>query len=114
MVFLETLRYHRHMSWRTEADDEFLASHRSGVMRWLRRHFKIFAPAGEAFSWADTGPYAGAPRNPRLRADENDKGYSTVRYATSPDTSWQADSWQSPSWMPSARAARARARRNVV
>ena len=26
----------------------FLASHRSGVMRWLRRHFKVFAPAGEA------------------------------------------------------------------
>jgi hypothetical protein len=70
------------MSWRTEADDDWLPSHRSNVMRWLRRRFRGIAPVGDAFSWADTGPYAGAPRNPRLRADEGAKKYSTVRYAT--------------------------------
>lgn len=82
MVYLETRRYHRRMSWRAEADDEFLASHRSGVMRWLRRHLPGASSVGEAMSWADTGPYAGAPRDPRLAPDEGVKNYSAVRYTT--------------------------------
>jgi hypothetical protein len=67
--------------WRGEADDEWVAGHRSNLMAWLRRRFGALRGVGEAVSDAETGPYAGAPRNPRLRL-EDDPGYATVRYAT--------------------------------
>ena len=41
------------------------------LLRWL----------ANAVSHADTGPYAGAPRNPSLRVGEEDT-YSAVRYST--------------------------------
>lgn len=68
-------------AWRTEADDEWLATHRSDHMGWLRRRLRLLGGVGRAFSNAETGPYAGAPRDPRLRA-EDDKAYATVRYST--------------------------------
>jgi hypothetical protein len=67
---------------RTEADDEWLTSHRSNIMGWLRRRFRVFGVIGGAVSYSETGPYTGVPRNPRLRADDGSKAYSTVRYTT--------------------------------
>ena len=67
--------------WRAEADDEFVAERRSGLMAWLRRRFRIMGPVAGAFSHAETGPYAGAPRDPNLRVDD-EKTYSAVRYTT--------------------------------
>ncbi|MET7421557.1 hypothetical protein [Dactylosporangium sp. NPDC005555] len=54
---------------------------RSDLMAWLRRRFRIFGGVAGAVSHADTGPYAGAPRNPTLRVGD-EKAYSTVRYTT--------------------------------
>jgi hypothetical protein len=67
--------------WRTHADDEWLAERRSGFMGWLRRRFRFLGGVSGAVSHADTGPYAGAPRDPGLRVDDG-KTYSTVRYTT--------------------------------
>jgi hypothetical protein len=100
------------MSWRTEADDDWLAGHRSTVLAWLRRCLPFLRPVGDAFSFADTGPYAGAPRDPELDPQRGAKAYSTVRHATSPTTT--ARTWVAESRMPSVRRARATARRNVV
>ncbi|MBW6437458.1 hypothetical protein KZ829_27370 [Actinoplanes hulinensis] len=47
-------------------------------MNLLSRILRRFA---DAVSHADTGPYAGVPRNPELRVGD-EQGYSTVRYAT--------------------------------
>ncbi|GIE95317.1 hypothetical protein Ari01nite_27820 [Paractinoplanes rishiriensis] len=44
------------------------------LLRWLRA-------LGGAFSHADLGPFAGAPRNPDLRIGD-EKSYSTIHYAT--------------------------------
>jgi hypothetical protein len=44
----------------------------------MRRFLRWIAGA---VSHAETGPYAGAPRNPNLRVGEEDT-YSTVRYST--------------------------------
>jgi hypothetical protein len=68
--------------WRTEADDEWMAERRSTLMAWFRRRFRMFGGFAGAVSHADLGPYAGAPRNPRLSIDDNDKSYATVRYTT--------------------------------
>ena len=68
-------------AWRTEADDEWLTRRRSDVMGWLRRHFRLFGGVAGAVSHAETGPFGGAPRNPRPRPTEN-KGYAVVRYTT--------------------------------
>lgn len=68
-------------AWRAEADDEWAAERRSRFMGWLRRHFRAFGGIAGAVSHADTGPYAGAPRDPSLRLDD-EREYSTVRYAT--------------------------------
>jgi hypothetical protein len=68
-------------AWRTEADDEWLAGHRSEFLGRLRRRFRGFGGIGEAVSNAETGPFAGAPRNPKPRVSD-DKGYSVVRYTT--------------------------------
>ncbi|MEV4757708.1 hypothetical protein AB0J86_21700 [Micromonospora sp. NPDC049559] len=67
--------------WRAEADDRWLAERRSGLMGWLRRRFRLLGGVAGAVSHADTGPYAGAPRNPRLGTGD-EKTYSTVRYST--------------------------------
>lgn len=68
--------------WRTEADDEWLAGRRSGLMRRLRRRFGALGGIGAAVSNAETGPFAGAPRNPRLKVDDGNKAYGVVRYTT--------------------------------
>ena len=68
-------------TWRGEADDEWLAERRSSFMGWLRRRFRGLGGVAGAVSHADTGPYAGAPRDPQLRVDD-EKTYSTVRYTT--------------------------------
>jgi len=44
----------------------------------MRRWFRSVA---NAVSHADTGPFAGAPRNPNLRIDDENT-YATVRYST--------------------------------
>jgi hypothetical protein len=53
---------------------------RSGFLTWLRSRLGVFGGIAGAVSHADLGPYAGAPRNPSLRIDE--ERYSTVRYTT--------------------------------
>lgn len=50
-------------------------------MMRLRERFRILGGISGAVSHADTGPYAGAPRDPDLRID-GEKSYSTVRYTT--------------------------------
>jgi hypothetical protein len=67
--------------WRTEADDEWIAHRRSWLLSWIRRHLGFLGGVGGAVSHADTGPYAGAPRDPHLRVD-GERTYSTVHYAT--------------------------------
>ena len=42
---------------------------------------RLFRWVANAVSHADTGPFAGAPRNPTLRVDDENT-YSTVRYST--------------------------------
>ena len=66
--------------WRVEADDEWLAEHRSNAMRRFRRRFAALGGVGGAVSEAETGPFAGAPRRPRLRT--GGKTYAYVRYTT--------------------------------
>ena len=68
-------------AWRGEADDEWVAERRSGFMAWLRRRFRVLGGVAGAFSYAETGPYAGAPRNPKTRVDD-EQLYSMVRYTT--------------------------------
>lgn len=65
--------------WRIEADDEWLATHRSTAFIRLRRRARLLGLVGEAVSHAETGPFGGAPRNPRLKI--GDKAYAVVRYA---------------------------------
>ncbi|WP_327011119.1 hypothetical protein OHA72_29900 [Dactylosporangium sp. NBC_01737] len=60
---------------------EHTTERRSEFMAWLRRRFRIFGGVAGAVSHADTGPYAGAPRDPDLRVGD-EKAYSTVRYTT--------------------------------
>jgi hypothetical protein len=50
-------------------------------MNWLRTRFRVLGGIAGAVSYADTGPYAGAPRNPDLRVDD-ERTFSTIRYAT--------------------------------
>ncbi|MGI5184988.1 hypothetical protein ACQEVZ_52925 [Dactylosporangium sp. CA-152071] len=54
---------------------------RSAFMAWLRRRFRVLGGVAGAVSYAETGPYAGAPRDPDLRIGD-EKSYSTVRYTT--------------------------------
>ncbi|WP_127504393.1 hypothetical protein [Actinoplanes solisilvae] len=78
---------------RTEADDEWLSGHQSGFIQWLRRRFKRLGGVAGAVSYADTGPYAGAPRNPELRVGD-EKTYSTVIHVVT------RDAWLPPSTVP--------------
>jgi hypothetical protein len=71
-----------HEAWRTEADEDWLSRHRSGFMRRLRHRFRSFGDIGSAVSNAETGPFAGAPRNPQLKVDDGNKAYAVVRYTT--------------------------------
>jgi hypothetical protein len=64
-------------SWRVEADDEWLANHRSEAMRRVRRRFSRIRIA-DAFSHAELGPFGGTPRNPELRVAPS--RYSVVRH----------------------------------
>src|SRR3954452_20820394 len=54
-------------SWRVEADDEWLAGHRSQTMGRFHRRFSRILTVGDAVSQAELGPFAGAPRSPQLR-----------------------------------------------
>lgn len=64
-----------------QADERWASERRSGAMSWFRRRFGFMHGIAGAVSHADTGPYAGAPRNPDLRVDD-EKTYSTISYAT--------------------------------
>lgn len=76
----ETARAGSRDEWRAEADDEWLAEHRSELMSRIRRRMPGLGVVSGAIANAETGPYAGAPRNPRLRVDDG-KGYAVVRYS---------------------------------
>jgi hypothetical protein len=65
--------------WRVEADDEWLAGHTGQSLARLRRRLSAFGRVGDAISQAEVGPFAGAPRNPRLKI--GGRAYSVVRYA---------------------------------
>jgi hypothetical protein len=65
--------------WRIEADDEWLARHSSDTFARLRRRLRRFGVVADAVSNAELGPFAGAPRNPRLKV--GGKAYAIVRYA---------------------------------
>jgi hypothetical protein len=54
---------------------------RVGFLMRLRDRFGFLRGVAGAVSYAETGPYAGAPRDPNLRVDD-EKTYSTVRYTT--------------------------------
>jgi hypothetical protein len=68
----------RSEQWRVEADDEWLAAHRSTVMAQFRRRFRRMSGLAGAVSNAEMGPYGGAPRNPTLKL--GGKTYAVVRY----------------------------------
>jgi hypothetical protein len=65
--------------WRIEADDEWLAAHRSDNFARLRRRLRGLGGFSDAISRAELGPFGGAPRNPRLKI--GGKAYAVVRYA---------------------------------
>jgi hypothetical protein len=65
--------------WRTEADDEWLSTRRSNALDRLRHLFPGLGTVGDAMSHAEMGPFAGAPRKPKLKNE--DKDYSVVRPA---------------------------------
>ena len=64
---------------RIEADDEWLAGHRSDAMLRFQRRFRRVAGIGDAVSNAELGPFGGAPRNPKLNV--GGRSYALVRYA---------------------------------
>ena len=66
--------------WRVEADDEWLAAHRSANFERLRRRARLLGSLGGAMSEAELGPFGGAPRRPKLSI--GGKAYAVVRYAT--------------------------------
>ncbi|MET7403713.1 zf-TFIIB domain-containing protein [Dactylosporangium sp. NPDC005572] len=51
------------------------------MMDWFRRRLRFLGGVASAVSHADTGPFAGAPRNPGLRIDD-EQSWSTIRYTT--------------------------------
>jgi hypothetical protein len=64
--------------WRVEADDEWLARHRSDTFGRLKRRFSRFGLVADAVSNAELGPFGGAPRKPQLKI--GGKAYAVVRY----------------------------------
>lgn len=69
----------RGSDWRVEADDAWLAEHSSSALARLRRRFKLFGGLANAISNAETGPFGGAPRNPRLKV--GGRAYALLREA---------------------------------
>jgi hypothetical protein len=65
--------------WRVEADAEWLAAHSSDNFGRLRRRLRQVGRMADAVSHAELGPFAGAPRNPRLKL--GGRAYAVVRYA---------------------------------
>ncbi len=65
--------------WRTEADDAWLATHRSNRMARLPNVFGGWSKLADAISHAELGPFGGAPRKPKLKNENKD--YSVVRPA---------------------------------
>jgi hypothetical protein len=65
--------------WRTEADDEWLATRRSTSFARMRKRLQRLGLLGEAVSEAELGPFGGAPRRPALKI--GGKAYAVVRYA---------------------------------
>ena len=53
----------------------------SNVMGWFRRRLRFLGGVANAVSHAETGPYAGAPRDPELRIGD-EKSYSTIEHQT--------------------------------
>jgi hypothetical protein len=66
--------------WRREADDEWLAAHRSANFQRLRRRVRLLGGLADAMSNAELGPFGGTPRQPRLKI--GGKTYAVVRYTT--------------------------------
>lgn len=66
--------------WRSEADQRWLAEHRSDTFARLRKRFRMAGGLANAVSNAELGPFGGAPRNPQLTI--GGRRYSTIRYAT--------------------------------
>jgi len=71
-------------SWRVEADDEWLAAHKSeNFAKFRRKLAKLgllgLADAASGAAPALLGPMAGAPRRPQLKI--GGKAYAVVRYA---------------------------------
>ncbi len=66
--------------WRVEADDEWLAGHRSDTFARMRRRLRRLGALSDAVSQAEMGPYGGAPRNPRLKV--GGRAYAVIRYTT--------------------------------
>jgi hypothetical protein len=64
--------------WRGEADDEWLAAHRSQNFDRLRRRLRRAGLLGNAFANAELGPFGGAPRNPKLSV--GGRTYAVIRY----------------------------------
>jgi hypothetical protein len=66
--------------WRTEADEEWLRRHRSANFARMRKRFRGLGGFADAMSYAELGPFGGAPRRPQLKIEG--AKYSTVRYTT--------------------------------
>jgi hypothetical protein len=66
--------------WRTEADEEWLIRHRSANFARMRKRFRRIGGFADAISYAELGPFGGAPRRPQLKIEG--AKYSTVRYTT--------------------------------
>jgi RNase P subunit RPR2 len=65
--------------WRVEADPEWLARHSSDNFQRIRRRLRGMSRLADAISHAELGPFAGAPRNPKLKI--GGRAYAVVRYA---------------------------------
>lgn len=69
----------RDEGWRVEADDEWLAAHKSANFARLRRRLASFGMIGDAVSMAELGPFGGPKRNPQLKI--GGKTYAFIRPA---------------------------------
>jgi hypothetical protein len=66
--------------WRTEADPEWLARHQSANFARMRKRLRALGKFSDAVSYAELGPFGGAPRRPQLKIEG--AKYATVRYTT--------------------------------
>jgi Fe2+ transport system protein FeoA len=65
--------------WRVEADEAWLAVHRSAHFERMRRRLRSLGVVGDSVSNAELGPFGAAPRKPELKI--GGRTYSYVRYA---------------------------------